>query len=60
MLIRVDYRRKCTVNSFTFTSRFPYELKRKVGMPKSLCANSYFQFRFISVKVSVQKGTWHL
>ena len=49
-----------THHSFTFKSRFLYELKRKVCLSKNLCGIFHFRFRFLFIKVYifVQQNAW--
>ena len=42
-----------THHSFTFISRFLYELKHKVRLSKNVCGVLHFQFRFIFVRVYI-------
>ena len=52
-----------THHSFTFNSRFLYELKHKVHLSKSVCGIFYFRFRFVFIKVYIfvqQKAWTHL
>ena len=42
-----------THHSFTFNSRFLYELKLKVYLSKSVCGISHFLFRFVFVRVYI-------
>ena len=51
-----------TYHSFTFNSRFSYELKHKVHLSKSVCGIFHSQFRFVFAKVDifVQLKVWTL
>ena len=51
-----------THHSFTFKSRFLYELKHKLHICKSICGISHFRFRlvFIKVYIFVQQKAWTL
>ena len=48
--------------SFTFNSRFLYELKHKVRLSKSVCGIFHFRFRHVFIKVYffVQQKAWTL
>ena len=48
--------------SFTFNSRFSYELKHKVCISKTACGIFHFRFRFvfINVYIFVQQKAWIL
>ena len=49
-----------THHSFTLNLRFLYELKRKVGLSKTVCGIFHFRFRFIFIKVYIffQQNAW--
>ena len=51
-----------TYHSFTFNSRFLYELKHKVRLSKSVCEIFHFRFRFVFIRVYVfvQQNAWTL
>ena len=51
-----------THHSFTFNSRFLYELKHKVHHSESVCGIFHFRFRlvFIKVYIFVQQKAWTL
>ena len=42
-----------THHSFTFNSRFLYELKDKVRLPKQVCEIFHFRFRVVFIKVYI-------
>ena len=42
-----------THHSFSFNSRFLYELKHKVRLSKTVCGISHFRFRFAFIKVYI-------
>ena len=46
-----NFARAPTHHSFTFNSRFLYELKHKVHLPKSVCGIFHFRFRLVFIKV---------
>ena len=48
--------------SFTFNSRFLYELKQKVHLSKSMCRVFHFWFRlvFIKIYIFVKEKPWSL
>ena len=51
-----------THQSFTFNSRFSYQLKHKVHLSKKVGEISHFRFRLVFIKVYVlaQQNTWTL
>ena len=51
-----------THHSFTFNSRFLYELKYNVHPSKVVLGNFHFRFRFVFTKayISVQQKAWNL
>ena len=42
-----------THHSFTFKLRFPYEVKHKVCLSKTVCGIFHFRFRFVFIKVYI-------
>ena len=51
-----------THHRFIFNLRFLYELKRKMGLSKTVCEIFHFRFRFVFIKVYVfvQQNVWTL
>ena len=51
-----------THHSFTFNSRFLYELKRKVRISETVCRIFHFRSRlvFIKIYIFVQQKAWTL
>ena len=51
-----------THHSFTFNSRFLYELKHKVHLSKTVCGIFHFRIRlvFIRICIFVQEKAWTL
>ena len=49
-----------THHSFTFNSRFLYELKNKVHLSKIVCGIFHCRFRFAFIKVYIQENAWIL
>ena len=42
-----------TYHSFTFNSRFLYELEHKVCLSEIVCGNFHFRIRFVFIKVYI-------